>query len=125
MTIEQARLLLVGGAMAMMAVFAGGIFDVVIWSLVIAAVLPCAAALALAGRSPALRLTAAALAIVGSVVAVVLLDGGVVGDVTDAFVSGPRRLLSTDWPSPARRLALKAQVVAASIDVARGASVHP
>ena len=30
-----------------------------------------------------------------------------------------------DWPSPARRLALKAQVVAAYIDVTRAWNVHP
>ena len=100
-TIVQARLALIGGAMAMMAIFAGGIFDLVLWSPVLAAVLPCVLALAVAGRAPGLRLIGAALAIVASVIAVVLLEGGGVGDVGDAFVSGPRRLLSTDWPSPA------------------------
>ena len=102
MTIPQARVLLVGVAMSLLAIFAGGIFDVVVWTLLIAAIVPCATAAAVMGRRTLLRVGVLALSIILSVVLVVVLDGGGLSDIVDAFTAGPRRLLSTDWPSPVR-----------------------
>jgi hypothetical protein len=45
----------------------------------------------------------AVLAVIGAVLAAVWIDGGrVPADVVDAIVDGPRRILSTEWPSPIR-----------------------
>ncbi len=102
MTITTARVVLIGVTMTMIAVFASGVFDVAVPLLLLAAVIPCAVALAMVGRQGRLRFAAALGAVVGSVLLVVLLEGGSLSDVADAFVAGPRRLLSTDWPSPVR-----------------------
>ncbi|MBV1893722.1 MAG: hypothetical protein KUG57_06705, partial [Ilumatobacteraceae bacterium] len=81
---------------------AGAIFDSLEWSLLIAPLAPTIAALVLATRAFPLRLLSAGASIVASVAIAVWLTNGSASDVVDAFTAGPQRLLSTDWPSPAR-----------------------
>ncbi len=83
-------------------VAAGGIFDHLDWVLVAAPVLPTLAALALVGRTGAVRALGAGAAILMSVVLGVAREGGGANDVLDALTSGIQGLLSTDWPSPIR-----------------------
>ena len=83
-------------------VAAGGIFDRLDWVLIAAPVLPTLAALALVGRTGAIRALGAGAAIAMSVLLGVAIEGGGVNDLLDALTSGIQGLLSTDWPSPIR-----------------------
>lgn len=100
-TTDTARVAVVTSMGAVVAVIAGGIFDRFLPVLLVA---PIAAGLVVlwtrrlrpAWRTFALLVTAAA----SSFVAIVV-EGGGPSDVPGAIVQGPRRLLTTEWPSPA------------------------
>jgi hypothetical protein len=101
----RARMVILFVAYTIVAVAAGSIFDRWQVALVVAPVLPTAAALLVVGRRFAVRVASAAVAIGGTVVVAVLSSGAGdarAGDVVDAFSSGLQRLLSTEWPSPQR-----------------------
>jgi protein-glutamine gamma-glutamyltransferase len=98
--LSRLRIAVLGIGYLVVGAAAGGIFDHSAVGLVLAPVLPTAAALLTAGARARWRLAAA----VGSVVATGALaalahDGGA-RDVTTAFTGGVQRLLSTEWPSP-------------------------
>lgn len=84
----------------LLAVVAGGIFDEIQPELLIAPVLCGATAIVVTGRHGIVRLVAAVLAILGSALLIVVLADGSYYDVRAAAFEGPRRLLTTEWPSP-------------------------
>jgi transglutaminase-like putative cysteine protease len=89
--------------MVLLALTAGRVFDAVQGTLVIGAVVPVAAMFPVLSRRWYVQVPVAIAAAVAAVVGVVWIDGGrVPADVVDAIVEGPRRLLSTEWPSPIR-----------------------
>lgn len=102
MSLERARIATVTAMGALLALHAGGIFDGVRWSLLIAPAVVGAAAAAVVARRALVRLLVAIAAVVASVTTVVFATGGDVGDVVDAFGAGAQRLLTTEWPSPDR-----------------------
>ncbi|MBG7605149.1 MAG: hypothetical protein IZT58_11000, partial [Actinobacteria bacterium] len=80
----------------------GAIFDSFQWGLILAPLIPTLVALLAVTRPAAIRAGGAVVAILASVIVAVGFAGGTPGDVVDALTSGLQRLLSTDWPSPAR-----------------------
>lgn len=96
----RVAVLLVG--FAVVGAAAGGIFDQSLWVLVVAALPPSVAAVALLDRSPPLRLVGAGAGIGFATAVAVVSEGGGGAALIDAFSSGPQGLLSTEWPSPLR-----------------------
>ncbi|MEO1057778.1 MAG: transglutaminaseTgpA domain-containing protein, partial [Actinomycetota bacterium] len=120
---SRARLGIVALIGVTLGVLACAIFDRWLWVLPLAGALPAAAAIV----RP--RWTAV-IAPVGAVVAVViavLSQGGQAGDVTDAAVAGPQRLLTTEWPSPATAdlVGTIALLVAAATAISAVLAVRP
>ena len=124
------RVLLTALMFASLALTAGDVFDRRIWWLLLPpAVVGAAAAVPVARRWP-WRLVALASSIVASTAIVVIGVGGDATDIVNSFTSGPRRILSTDWPSPYRSelvgvvaLVLGA-LTAASTELARQRRFH-
>ena len=103
MGLIRLRIAVLAVIMVLLALAAGRVFDAVQATLVIGAVAPIAAMFPVLSRRWYAQVPVALAAIVGAVIAVVWIDGGQVpADVVDAIVEGPRRLLSTEWPSPIR-----------------------
>jgi hypothetical protein len=82
------------------AIVAGGVFDRVLPSLVIPPVTVGVTAFASRRLRRRWRAVALALAASASAVVVARMNDGGLGDTVDAVVRGPRRLLTTEWPSP-------------------------
>jgi transglutaminase-like putative cysteine protease len=102
MTLLRARVVIIGLIGVVIALFAGGIFDRLTWSLALAAIVPATVALLLINARWPFRLGGAVASIVLAVIAVVAIARGSAADVLDAFTAGFQRILSTDWPSPDR-----------------------
>lgn len=100
--LARLRIGILGLAAVVLALAASDIFDHRSWSFLLAAIIPTAAALATCTRSPVVRLAGAAAAIIIATGLVVAIADGSLRDVVDAFGSGAQRLVSTEWPSPAR-----------------------
>jgi len=81
---------------------AGGIFDRLQWTLVVAPAITALVAMVLVGRRPVVRLIGAVAGVLIAVALAVGVAGGTPSDVTSALRSGVQGLLSTDWPSPSR-----------------------
>ncbi|MEL6890059.1 MAG: hypothetical protein AAFP84_00565, partial [Actinomycetota bacterium] len=96
------RIVIVGLMGALLAGWAGDVFDRPVWSLAIAAVLPTLITLLVARRRWLIRVPAAAVGIALAVLAVAYLNEGGLADAGNAVTSGVGRVLSTEWPSPAR-----------------------
>ena len=96
------RMVVAATIMALIAVVAGGIFDRIEWSLLLAVAVPTVAAIVVNGRRRLIRFPVAVVGVVLGLVAVVVAQGGSSGDVGDAVVSGTQGLLTTEWPSPLR-----------------------
>lgn len=89
--------------MVVLSLAAGRIFDSVRATLVIGGLLPTVLMFPVLSRRWYAQLPMALVVVGASVVAVVWIDGGrVPADVVTAFARGPRRMLSTEWPSPIR-----------------------
>ncbi|MEM1334226.1 MAG: transglutaminase-like domain-containing protein, partial [Actinomycetota bacterium] len=106
------RLAVLGVISLALAAWAGDVFDQRVWTLLLAAVIPTAAAALTADRRWFVRLPTAVLAVVATVAAAVALEDGAVEDTWVPVTTGLRRLLSTEWPSPVRA-DLVATIVAA------------
>ncbi|HEY3486062.1 MAG TPA: transglutaminaseTgpA domain-containing protein, partial [Ilumatobacteraceae bacterium] len=118
----RARTAVLGVEGIVLALMAGRVFDQQRWELVAAALVPAAIGVAVVGRSWWVRaLWCGGAALVGVSIAVVVAGGDVPADVLTAFVDGPRRLLSTEWPSPV--LPELVATVAALLAVAVASSV--
>lgn len=98
--LQRARMLLVTLLAALIAVFAGRIFDRFVPTLLIAVLLPAVVAFVVMRRGLTVRRVALLAAVVASVAIVVALNGGDPADLGAAFAEGFARMLSTDWPSP-------------------------
>ena len=86
---------------ALLAVTAGGAFDELLWPLFASLLVVGPAALLVSGRRLVVRVPVEVVAVLAGVTLAVVLAGGALGDVSRAFVQGPRQLLTTEWPSPA------------------------
>jgi hypothetical protein len=96
------RMVLIAAMMAVLAIVAGNIFDRHVWWLLIAVVLPALVSISLRNFANVVRFIVAVVGIGASVTIIVFATGGQASDVIDALTAGTQRLLSTDWPSPAR-----------------------
>ncbi len=99
--LSRARIAVLGAIGLVLALAASGIFDQRSTSLLLAAMIPAAAALITCPRQAIIRLAGAVGSVLLAVGLVVLLAEGSSRDVLDAFTSGAQRLISTEWPSPA------------------------
>ncbi|MDJ0768198.1 MAG: transglutaminase-like domain-containing protein [Ilumatobacter sp.] len=100
LTPRRARIGLVAIMVAILGLVGGGTFDRTEWSLVVVAPLVTIGALLVAGRRWFIRLAVALVAIAASVATAGVLAGGTLGDAATGVVEGPRRLITTEWPSP-------------------------
>lgn len=107
-TTGPVRVVVVTSMALVIAVIAGGIFDRVLPALGVPPLALGAVTLATRGWRRSWRAAAIVLATAASAVTVALLADGGPRDVVRAVVHGPRRLLTTEWPSP-----VEASIVAA------------
>lgn len=115
-------------------VVAGNVFDGVDWTLLLPVVAATVATLwvpRLPARVPfTVRALIVAVVVVAAAVVVAVAAGGTVGDVVPGVIDGPRRLLTTEWPSPADPTALAAVALllgaatALAVDLARRPRWH-
>jgi hypothetical protein len=121
MGLMRLRAALVGALSLVLAAMAGRIFDAREPALLIAAAVPATAMIAVLSASWMVRAATGVIGVLVSVTLVVLVTGGrFPGDAVDAWTAGLRRLLSTEWPSPARPdlMGAVASVVAVATTVA-------
>jgi hypothetical protein len=121
------RPVLAGLTGVVLAVLAGHVFDDTMWALLATPVIV-TAAIIVAHRWGAIAETAAAVvAIVASVVLATLATDGSLGDVVPGIGRGPKRLLSTEWPSPTEptMVATLALLVAGCTAASVSASLRP
>ncbi len=122
------RIALVGTIGVVLGFVGGEVFDELVWVLPLAAVVPTVGTLLVAPRPSWLRFVVAATTVVlSTVIAVLLTSGATAGDIVDAFVAGPQRLLTTEWPSPARPdlVGTIALLIAASTAIAAELALRP
>jgi hypothetical protein len=96
------RITLLAIAYAIVGLAAHSIFDRILWSLVVAPMIPAVLAVALTGQRPGWRLLGAVGSIIAATTVASTAAEGSTDDIGDAISSGVRRLISTDWPSPVR-----------------------
>lgn len=100
MAVTRLRIVLVTAMCVVLAVVAGDIFDHVVVGLLAPPVV-CGATALLAARAPwKLRLGLAVAAVAVGVTATVLVEDGSPADALRGPLTGPRRLLTTEWPTP-------------------------
>jgi len=95
----------IGGVAALstiLALWAGDVFDQLVWSLLVAAVIPSVTALVVSHQRWFVRVATGVVSIALTATIVVLIEGGGLDDIGTPFGPGLRRLLSTEWPSPVR-----------------------
>lgn len=109
------RIAVVGVLGVLLAVGAGGAFDAVQPPVFVPAVAVAVAAAAAVELRSSWRWLLEVLALAFGIALAVVLAGGGPGDVFEAVVSGPRQLLTTEWPSPA--VATVVGAVAAAVGV--------
>lgn len=120
--------------MAGVALATGNVFDRVEWSLFLPVALA-AATTALTGRMGTrgrrfVRLATATATVTASAWVVAALAGGSFSDVLPGIVEGPRKLLTTEWPSPAdptviaTLATLLGAATALAVELARRAHLH-
>lgn len=127
--VVAATLLMIG-----LAAMAGNVFDELEWSLflpVVAAAVTTFLVTRLPGRVPApARIGLVVAAVAASAVVVALIAGGSFADAIPHVIDGPRRLLTTEWPSPPDPTALATLAVllgaatAVAVDLARRTGMH-
>ncbi len=122
-TIARARICLIAMMGCVVALAAGEVFDQPRWELLVVPCLVGVSAILTARSRGTRRLVGASVATVASVALVVALDGGTPADVRSAFGRGLGRLLSTDWPSPARPDLVAALAVGLAVLVALAAEL--
>lgn len=97
---SRLRLLILGAIVTVLAIVAGNVFDAVQWELV-GAVGAIALVLALvAPWGAAIRLPISILAVTAGVAGSVFWVGGERADIVPGLRTGPRRLITSEWPSP-------------------------
>ena len=110
-----------------LAVLAGHVFDQVMWMLVAAPVVVAAAIVVAHRWGGLIEAAAAVVAVFATVVATTLAADGSVTDVVPGIANGPKRLLSTEWPSPTEptMVATLGLLVAACTALSVAASLRP
>lgn len=98
--LTQLRIVLVTTMGLLLTVIAGTVFDGVQRAIFVAPALVGLIALLVRRWRWPMRLGAATVSVVVGVVAVVVLAGGSIVDAGPGVLRGPRRLLTTEWPSP-------------------------
>ncbi|MFK8026012.1 MAG: transglutaminaseTgpA domain-containing protein [Ilumatobacter sp.] len=98
----RVRVILAATMFASLALTAGDVFDRRIWWLLVPPIAVGVAAAVTVTRRWPWRLLALAATMVAPTALVVVAVGGDAADIVSSFTSGPRRILSTDWPSPYR-----------------------
>jgi hypothetical protein len=120
--------------MAGVALVAGNVFDRVEWTLFVAVAFGAAGTVGawrLPARVPAMaRLALAVAAVLAAMCLVAVLADGTVRDAVPGATDGPRRLLTTEWPSPADPTVLATLALllggatALAVDLARRPRLH-
>lgn len=100
MALIRWRIALVVAAAFVVALIAGGIFDRVLGALLLVPAFVGLVAIAVAGRSRLLRVVTLWGSVAIAVSTAVWLSDGSLADATVGVWSGPRRLITTEWPSP-------------------------
>ncbi len=98
--LQRLRIAVISVGFVLVGAAAGGIFDELQPTLIVAPIVPALVALLLVRTRPPVRLGGAAVAVLLAVILAVTFTGGSPSDVAGAFSSGLQGLLSTDWPSP-------------------------
>ncbi|HWL43085.1 MAG TPA: transglutaminaseTgpA domain-containing protein [Ilumatobacter sp.] len=116
------------------AIVAGNVFDGFQATLLVPVVAAAAVTLAVpwlpAQVPPSARVALVVAGVVAAATAVAVLGGGTIGDAVPGMLDGPRRLLSTEWPSPpdptvlATVALLLGAATAAAVDLARRPRLH-
>ena len=96
----ELRLLLVWMMGTILVVVAGGVFDQFRWELLPAPLLPVAVAYSTRSRVWIVRTVALGAAVGVSVIATMWMAAGSLDEIGSGLAEGPRRLLTTEWPSP-------------------------
>ncbi len=100
MALIRWRIALVVAAAFVVALIAGGIFDRILGALLLVPAFVGLVAIAVAGRSRLLRVVTLWGSVAIAVSTAVWLSDGSLADATVGVWSGPRRLITTEWPSP-------------------------
>ncbi len=97
---QAVRIALVGALCLVLAVVASEAFGRLLWPLLLVSPIITAVALLTRHQPSAVRWVAAACSVLVAAAASGLADGAVPGELVGGLVGGPRKLLSTEWPSP-------------------------
>ncbi len=98
--VNRLRLVLLGALVTVLAIVAGNVFDEVQWKLVGAVGAIALVLVIVASWRTAFRVPVSMLAVAGGVAGAVLWVGGERRDIVPGLESGPRRLITSEWPSP-------------------------
>ena len=121
------RPLLAGLTGVVLALLGGHVFDDVLWPLLLVPVVVTAAAIVASRWRPAIEVLVSGAAVIASVVVATVLSDGTPADVVPGIRHGPKRLLSTEWPSPQdpTMIATVALVVGVSTALAVALALRP
>ncbi len=95
----QRRVAVIAALMVLIGVEAGRIFDQFVWSLPVVVAVVAVVATLVSGRSTPLRSTVLMVTSMMAATAATVAAAGGAGDIPSIF-DGPRRLVTTEWPSP-------------------------
>ncbi len=101
MALIRLRVVLITAIGLIVAVLAGQVFDSFEPVLLIAPALPGAVTIMTFTLRRSIRIGSVVLSVPLAVLVCVLVDGGSLDDATSGILHGPRKLLTTEWPSPA------------------------
>ncbi len=99
--VNRLRSLILGALVTVLAVVAGNVFDQIQWRLVAGVAAIAFVLVVVAPWRASIRLPLSLLAVAGGVAGIVLWVGGERADIVPGLESGPRRLITSEWPSPA------------------------
>ncbi len=123
MALTRWRVLLVIASGLVLAVVAGGVFDQFVPALVVPPLLVGVTSLVFATRSRLVRHVATGAAVVVAAAASVAASGGSFSDATTGIWSGPRRLITTEWPSPVEATVVGAIALVLAVGTAAAADL--
>jgi hypothetical protein len=125
--LELVRPVLAGLTGVVLAVLAGHVFDDAMWAFLATPVVVTATVLVAHRWGSIAESVAAAVAVMVSVSGATFATGGGVNDVVPGIARGPKRLLSTEWPSPTEptMVATLALLVAVCTALSVSAALRP
>ena len=98
--VNRLRLLILGAIVTVLAVVAGNVFDQVQWEIVAVVGAVALVHVIVSPWRALIRVFLSILAVCGGVVGAVLWVGGELDELVPGLESGPRRLVTSEWPSP-------------------------